>query len=62
MVSIKKYNISWSPNFQKELGNIYNYINNVLNEHTITVKLYDNIITEIYSLNFHCNQNYLNLI
>lgn len=62
MVSIKKYNISWSPNFQKELGNIYNYINNVLNEHSITVKLYDNIITEIYSLNFHCNQNYLNLI
>lgn len=62
MISIKKYNISWSPNFQKELGNIYNYINNVLNEHTIAVKLYDNIITEIYSLNFHCNQNYLNLI
>ena len=62
MVSIKKYNISWSPNFQKKLGNIYNYINNVLNEHTIAVKLYDNIITEIYSLNFHCNQNYLNLI
>lgn len=62
MISIKKYNISWSQNFQKELGNIYNYINNVLNEHTIAVKLYDNIITEIYSLNFHCNQNYLNLI
>ncbi len=52
MESIKKYNISWSPNFQDELGNIYNYINNVLHEHSIAVKLYDNIINEIYSLNY----------
>lgn len=50
MEYIKKYNINWSPNFQKELGNIYSYINNVLNEHTTAVKLYDTIITEIYSL------------
>ena len=52
MESIKKYNINWSPNFQRELGNIYSYINNVLQEHTTAVKLYDNIITEIYSLNY----------
>ena len=37
MEYIKKYNINWSPNFQKELGNIYSYINNVLNEHTTAV-------------------------
>ena len=52
MEYIKKYNINWSPNFQKELGNIYSYINNVLNEHTPAVKLYDTIITEIYSLRY----------
>ena len=52
MESIKKYNINWSPNFQRELGNIYSYINNVLQEHTTAVKLYDSIITEIYSLNY----------
>jgi hypothetical protein len=52
MEYIKKYNINWSPNFQKELGNIYSYINNVLNEHTTAVKLYDTIITEIYSLHY----------
>lgn len=52
MESIKKYNINWSPNFQRELGNIYSYINNVLQEHTTAVKLYDSIINEIYSLNY----------
>ena len=52
MEYIKKYNINWSPNFQKELGNIYSYINNVLNVHTTAVKLYDPIITEIYSLHY----------
>ena len=52
MEYIKKYNINWSPNFQKELGNIYSYINNVLNEHTTAVKLYDTIITEKYTLHY----------
>lgn len=52
MESTKKYNINWSPNFQRELGNIYSYINNALQEHTTAVKLYDSIITEIYSLNY----------